>query len=150
MQSDFGKQCSPQPLMQALCDMRSFNASYFLNYPPDLAYAHWVSPKTIIPPATSLEIHAEVGGPYKLAMPGGISMIGEFIEVEPNRRLVYSWQWQGNSEITKVDVRFIDNSAGTEVKIAHSGFATEQSYKDHSFGWNSYMEGFNEYLSNVT
>lgn len=130
--------------------MKSFEASYVLNHPPDLVYAHWISPKTIISPATSLEIEAKIGGIYKLEIPGGASMNGKFIIVEPNRRLVYSWQWQGDSEITKVEIKFSSNNAGTEVKIVHSDFATEQSLKRHGNGWKNYMQGFQKYLSNFT
>ena len=136
--------------MRALGEMRSLKASCFLNRPPDIVYAHWISPETVIPPAISLEIHAVVGGIYRIDIPGGVSMIGRFIELEPGRRLVYSWQWEGNSEITNVEVKFIDHYAGTEVKITHSGFTTEQSFRDHSLGWESYLEGFNEHLANVT
>jgi uncharacterized protein YndB with AHSA1/START domain len=130
--------------------MSSIEASYILKCPPEMAYAHWISPKTIIPPATSLEIQAKVGGIYKLGMPGGVSMMGKFVLVEPNQRLVYSWQWQGDSEITKVDVMFSAHSSGAEIKIVHGDFTTVQSFERHSDGWNNYIEGLGEYLSKVT
>jgi len=117
-------------------------------------YSAWISSDTVIAPATSMDIKAEIGGHYRLFMQGpdfSASNEGFFSLVEPNRQLVYSWEWNKDGEVTQIDVRFNrdgdGNGDGTIVDIRHSGFNNSDSQKNHDMGWDSYIEGFTALLN---
>ena len=120
-----------------------------LPFPVATVYAAWVSPDTIIPPATKMDIDPKIGGHYRLIIdtPDFKSRCeGVFSVVEPDQRVVYSWQWQGDEEVTEIDVRFAAENDGTRVAISHSGFLDEQSRSNHDQGWDSFFDGFEAYL----
>ncbi len=115
--------------------------------PVEKVYAMWVSTNTVLPPTEALEINATVGGIYKLIMPGDFCMTGHFSVVEPNNRLIYSWQWQGDDEVTEVEVLFAPASAQTHVQLLHRGFNTDDSKQRHLDGWHSYLDGFERLIA---
>ena len=123
--------------------------SYSVPFPLGRTYAAWVSSDTVIPPATGMDIDPVVGGHYRLIMesPDFVSRNeGRFLVVEPERRLRYTWEWNGDGEVSEIDVRFSEVPEGTRVSIVHRGFLTAESRENHSRGWDSYVEGFIAFL----
>jgi len=113
-------------------------------------YQAWVSSDTVIPPATRMEIYPVVGGHYRLIMETpdfSTRNEGRFLLVEPNQRITYTWQWEGDAEVSTIDVQFSATDSGTRVELNHSGFVSEQSRAQHESGWDSYIEGFTRHLS---
>jgi uncharacterized protein YndB with AHSA1/START domain len=125
----------------------NINRTYLINYPVDVVFASWISPKTIIAPAFELEIVPELGGIYKLIMPDGMSMNGKFLSFKENQYLHYTWKWDGDEEETEVQVKFKAHPEGTQIDITHSGFKSESSKDSHLVGWDNYVNGFREFLS---
>lgn len=123
---------------------------YQLPFPPDRVFAAWVSSETVIPPATAMDIDPVVGGHYRLIMKTedfeGRNE-GKFLEVENGTHLRYTWEWNGDGEISEIDVRFSESETGTQVELRHSKFLKQESVDNHSSGWDSYMTGFAEFLA---
>lgn len=126
--------------------MRAFSKTYDFEFPVEVVYATWISGKTVIPPTAKLVIESRPGGACRLIMSNDAVMNGMFSEVLPNRRLNYSWQWEGGDEITAVEVVFESRPAGSAVQITHSGFLSSTSLENHSTGWDGYIDGFSGYL----
>ena len=96
----------------------------------------WTSP--------AVEIDLRPGGRYRLSMqdPSGVvrSVGGEYVEVDPPRRLVYTWAWEShgaeNDAATLVTVEFREVSPGqTAVILTHTGFADGERRNLHREGW---------------
>ncbi len=126
--------------------MPAFSKTYDFKFPVEVVYATWISEKTVIPPTAKLVIEPRPGGAYRLMMPNDAVMNGMFSEVLPNRRLNYSWQWEGSDEITEVEVVFESQLDGSAVQLTHSGFLSSTSLENHSTGWDSYIDGFSACL----
>lgn len=127
--------------------------TYDLNFPIETVYTAWVSSDTVIPPATSMDVLPEVGGHYRLIieMPDFSGKNeGKFLKVEPGKRVVYTWEWNGDGEVTTIDVSFLAVDAGTRIQLTHTGFEKEESVTNHDSGWDSYISGFIEHLSSGT
>ncbi len=123
--------------------------SKILAFPISTVYRAWVSSDTVIPPATAMDIDPKVGGHYRLIIntPDFKSRCeGVFSVVEPENRIVYSWQWEGDDNATQIEVQFTEIPAGTKVVLTHSGFSDEQSRSNHAHGWDSFFTGFESYL----
>jgi uncharacterized protein YndB with AHSA1/START domain len=97
------------------------------------------------------EVDARPGGSYRLAMRDPESgethtLVGEYREVTPPERLVYTWTWESNvdamsgSENTLVEVDFREDGDATEVVVTHSGFATPELRDMHTHGWNGCLD----------
>jgi len=124
--------------------------TYELPFSREKVYANWLSSKTIIAPATSMDILPQVGGHYRLIMstPEFVSKNeGVFLIVEPISHVRYTWEWNHDGEVTEIDVKFSSSGLGTVIIIEHSGFTKQQSVDMHEHGWDSYIEGLIHFLS---
>ena len=102
------------------------------------AGSDWTSP--------AVDVDLRPGGSYRLSMadPGAGAVYtvgGEFIEVDPPRRLVYTWAWETPGSptedlITLVTVEFqaLDEER-TTVVLTHTGFADDGQRDQHEHGW---------------
>jgi uncharacterized protein YndB with AHSA1/START domain len=94
--------------------------------------------------ATGAEVDLRVGGRYRLAMEnaetGEAHIVGgEYYEVRPPSRLVYSWAWEDADgrpgEASTVTVEFAEADGRTTVVLEHAGLTSDQSRADHTDGW---------------
>ncbi len=93
--------------------------SYELPFPARDVYAAWVSPRTVIAPATGMDIDPVVGGHTRLIMETAdyaARAEGVFLVVERGERVRYSWEWNGDGEVTESDVTFTPIADGTRVR----------------------------------
>jgi uncharacterized protein YndB with AHSA1/START domain len=104
------------------------------------------------------EVDLRPGGSYRLAMHDPESgqthtLVGEYREVQPPERLVYTWTWESNPDEMKgsagslVTVEFAEEGGSTEVSITHSGFATEEIRDLHVHGWDGVLANLERVLS---
>ena len=124
--------------------------SYDIPFSQAEVYAAWISSDTVIPPATRMDIKAEVGGHYRLIMESpDMRMMneGKFLHIEPNSRVTYTWEWNGDGEISNIDVTFKPTANGTQIQLVHDGFDKAESVTNHASGWDSYVEGFIAHLA---
>lgn len=123
--------------------------TYLLPFPKALVYAVWTSSETVIPPATRMDIDPIIGGHYRLFMDMPdvkLSNEGRFLEVIPNELLKYTWEWNGDGEVTEITVIFEAHETGTEIRIHHIGFASKESAAMHDSGWDSYVDGLIKFI----
>ena len=65
------------------------------------------------------------------------SVRGEFLEIEPPRRLVQTWSYDwGPPQVTTIRYQIDPIPSGSRVTVWHEGFgANTQSCEDHALGW---------------
>ncbi|MBK5294121.1 MAG: SRPBCC domain-containing protein [Acidobacteriia bacterium] len=91
----------------------------------------------------SSEIDLRAGGRYKFGMrkiAGGpvVYVLGSFLEVTAPEHLVYTWSWENafsGMPPTRVQVRFLEKGAGTEVILIHENFPEAIVCLAHRAGW---------------
>ncbi|MBI3127029.1 MAG: SRPBCC domain-containing protein [Candidatus Tectomicrobia bacterium] len=77
------------------------------------------------------------------------TVLGEYREVEPPARLVYTWRWghwDAAAEESLVTVEFHARGASTELTLVHERFPDEGTRDQHSQGWASTLGCLAEYL----
>jgi len=123
--------------------------TYQLAFPVGQVYSAWVSSDTVISPATAMDIDPVVGGHYRLIMEtpdfAGRNE-GKFLVVEDGKHILYTWEWNGDGEVSEIDVEFLPTESGTRIELIHSKFQKQESVDQHSSGWDSYIEGFAAFL----
>jgi uncharacterized protein YndB with AHSA1/START domain len=107
--------------------------------------AAWWGPKGFTAP--SIDFEPRVGGRYRIAMqpPEGdlFSLHGEFHEVDPPSRLVYTFVWEPpapDDRETLVTLVLEDRGERTAVSLQHGEFATEERLELHQGGWTDSFE----------
>ncbi len=101
----------------------------------------WACPQGAILESAASDLR--VGGRHRLVMKvegGSHTAYGEYREVAPPHRLVYTWDWEEEDQRmgeTLVTVEFVPVAEGTEVRLTHSGFPDRHSTEGHGQGWQS-------------
>ncbi len=102
---------------------------------------------------TKMESDLRVNGKWKSvgvsAKGESFEVGGEYLEIDPPRRLVYTWAYSwGDSPETTVCWELIPVDEGTLIKLRQSGFAgNAAAANDHAQGWLrvfSWMQAFIE------
>jgi uncharacterized protein YndB with AHSA1/START domain len=115
---------------------------------PEVLRRWWAAGATWDTPLAETDVRE--GGGYRLSMrtdEGEVhTVFGEYREVRPPERLVYTWAWEEGPEpamagggSTLVVVDFLEDGDGTLVRLTHSGFATEQIRDMHTHGWQAVL-----------
>lgn len=124
--------------------------TYHLPFPVERVYEAWISSRTVIAPATAMDINPVVGGHYRLIMDSpdfAATNEGVFLEIRPGSRLKYTWEWNGDGDVTEIAVDMRDKGEGCDITITHGGFRDQASMEQHADGWDSYIEGFTAFLA---
>jgi uncharacterized protein YndB with AHSA1/START domain len=93
----------------------------------------------------SATLEAEPGGLYRVEVIPGHTARGEFVELDPPRRLVYSWGWEeGESSLppgsSTVEIELVPEDGGTTVRLVHSDLPNAESADSHGHGWQHYLD----------
>ncbi len=86
------------------------------------------------------------GGRYTVEVIPGQTASGEFIEIDPPRRLIYAWGWEprsGNSVAsgsTTVEFELISSGEGTVLRFSHRDLPGAEAAASHAHGWDHYLE----------
>ncbi len=115
----------------------------------EMLFQAWISPEMTIAPITQIDCDPVVGGVFKLVAESpeatGV-MEGEFLEIIWNRKLRYTWAWEGAAENCIVEVRFKMEEGQSLVELEHSGFLSDDSEDRHDEGWDLYFQGLESKL----
>ncbi len=84
------------------------------------------------------------GGTYCCNITGRDIARGEFVAVEPPRRVVYTFGWEGEGELvppgsSTVEITLTADGDGTILRLRHSGLPAE-AQASHGEGWSHYLD----------
>lgn len=98
-------------------------------------YAQWMGNAATLEPVP--------GGTYRVHMRDGVQVAGEFVEVDPPRRLVFTWGWTHDHAVapgsTRVVVTLHEEDGGTRVVLRHHGLPDDAQRDHHRKGWELYL-----------
>jgi uncharacterized protein (TIGR03086 family) len=122
----------------------SFTKTAVLPVPPDEAFALVTEPERLRRWQTvSAYVDLRAGGGYRWTITPGHVAAGTYREVEPGRRLVFGWGWEGSDDLgpdaSTVTVTLEPAEGGTLVTLVHEGLDAEQAAA-HAEGWSHYFE----------
>ena len=84
------------------------------------------------------------GGCYRILMRDGVETAGEFVEVDPPHRLVFTWGWTHDHAVppgsTRVVVTLRAERGGTRVVLRHYGLPDDDQREHHRKGWLLYLD----------
>lgn len=83
------------------------------------------------------------GGAFDVGFADGGRVFGEYVEVVPNRRVVFTWGWDGPDAVVKpggstVEIDLEPRGTGTRLRLVHRGLpASERA--SHTEGWDFFL-----------
>ena len=124
--------------------------------------SHWGGPRGFT--ATQVQQDARPGGRWRLCLHQtgdwkgrtfpDLWQGGEFKEIVPPERLVYTFAWESESGLptreTEITIRFTEVEANRTKMEFHQAFFDSVEQRDgHNEGWNSSFDKLNEYLQQM-
>ena len=84
------------------------------------------------------------GGAYRVRMGNGAEAAGEFVEVDPPHRLVFTWGWAHDQAVppgaTRAVVTLRAENGGTLVVLRHYDLPDHGQGDHHRKGWELYFD----------
>jgi uncharacterized protein YndB with AHSA1/START domain len=101
------------------------------------------------------DVDVRVGGRLRLVMrsPEGEEFggSGEYLEIDPPERLVFSWTWdghEGHEGAQLVEVQFTERGDGTTtVVVTNRGLRDDESKRSHKDGWEASFDNLDQVLA---
>jgi uncharacterized protein YndB with AHSA1/START domain len=111
---------------------------------PSTIYALLLDPSEQTWLGTDVELDARPGGIYKVNVGGEHPSLGEFVEVIPNEKLVFTFGWSEPGHpipagSTQVAITLIPDGDETLVRLVHSGLP-DDAVTDHEQGWQHFLD----------
>ena len=88
------------------------------------------------------EIDLRPGGVFRVNVTGDGFASGRFVEVVPNRKLIFTWGWEDPGSplppgSSTVEIELIEAPNGTLLRLTHKDLP-ESEREIHRFGWENY------------
>ena len=112
------------------------------------------SPETIFPfftdpqkmtkwKGTSADLDPTAGGGYRVDVRPGAIAVGKYVEIDPPRRIVFTWGWEGDPNVppgsSRVEITLTPEGDGTLVTLTHSGLPGTEAGAAHADGWEHFL-----------
>ena len=82
------------------------------------------------------------GGVYRVDINGRDIAVGQFVELDPPSRLVFTWGWEGSADLppgaTTIEVQLAPDDTGTRLHFTHRGLPPSRT-SSHAEGWRHYL-----------
>jgi uncharacterized protein YndB with AHSA1/START domain len=92
---------------------------------------------------TTAELDPRPGGAYRVLVQGRHPGVGEFVEVVPDRKVVFTFGWDEPdhpipARSTEVEITLTPEGDKTMVRFVHRGLP-DDAVSDHTQGWDHYL-----------
>jgi uncharacterized protein YndB with AHSA1/START domain len=112
--------------------------------PGDVVWACWTDPVRVVRwMGRTASIDLVPGGAIRIEDGNGAVMVGEILEVDQPRRLVFTWGWEDPAETirpggSRVEVELDELPEGTRVRVRHHGLPPAEA-TGHAEGWDYFL-----------
>jgi len=111
--------------------------------PPEIVFAYLTDSRRFVTwMGVGAELDARPGGRYRIDVDGEHIASGQYEVVDPPRRLVMSWGWEGHPTVppgsTTVEITLTPENDATVLRLRHFGLPDESERRQHSDGWQRY------------
>jgi len=122
----------------------SFDKTIHLPVGADEAFALITDPERLRRWQTvAARVDLRIGGEYRWTVTPGHHAAGTFQEIEPGKRVVFTWGWESGMDLapgaSTVTITLEPDAEGTSLRLVHDGLTPEQATA-HAEGWNHYMD----------
>ena len=109
---------------------------------PEVIFSYFTDPEKMVQwKGTEAMLDPRPGGTYRVNVTGREIARGEYLEITPYTRIVFTWGWEEGPITpgsTTVEVRLIPDGSATIVQLRHAGLSGE-ALESHAVGWEHFL-----------
>jgi uncharacterized protein YndB with AHSA1/START domain len=112
---------------------------------PETVFPFFIDPDKMIQwKGREAELDPRPGGVYRVDVTGEHVARGEYVELDPPHRVVFTWGWEGADAVvppgsSTVEITLTAQDGGTLVRLEHRDLP-EGERAPHGHGWDHYLE----------
>ena len=110
---------------------------------PETVFDFFIDPaKMVLWKGTQAALDPRPGGTYRVNVTGREIARGEYLEITPYSRVVFTWGWEEGPITpgsTTVEVTLTPDGDGTILRLRHSGLTEEAIAQRHAVGWEHFL-----------
>lgn len=137
-------------------EVLTFSVTRTIKAPVELVYKGWTEPEQMsmwigCTKTSTVKVTQDlrIGGEYRFDVSCNdgeqVVMSGVFQKIEPNKKLVYTWNNTSKefpARDTLVTVEFAAKGDTTELKLTHANLNDENCLYGHTMGWTASLDRF--------
>src|SRR5262245_14047178 len=113
---------------------------------PETVWKYWTDPELLSEWWLGVaELDPRPGGVFGVEMSEGPTMLGEYVELDPFNRLVFSFGWEQRGDVlpippgsTRVEVTLQEDAGDTIMVLRHTGLPSSMTGL-HGEGWERHL-----------
>lgn len=115
-----------------------------IDAPPEVVFPYFTDPSRMVSwMGVAALLDPRPGGALRIEANGRDVVVGEYVEIQPPRRVVFTWGFDGAAPMvaagsTRVEVTLEPDGDGTLVVLRHHGLAAP-ARDPHDEGWFHYL-----------
>jgi uncharacterized protein YndB with AHSA1/START domain len=117
---------------------------------PETVFEFFTDPEKMVRwKGREAELDARPGGIYRVVINDRATARGEYVEVDPPRRIVFTWGWEGDESpvapgSSTVEIELLPDAGGTIVRLLHRDLPDERQREQHAHGWGHFLARLSE------
>jgi uncharacterized protein YndB with AHSA1/START domain len=129
--------------MDATAETTSVERTLSIAASPETVWGFLVDPdKATRWMGTACTFDAQPGGLYRCEVIPGHTARGEFVELDPPHRLVFTWGWEDEEAVppgsSTVEIELTADDTGTNLHFVHN-LSSAEAARSHAVGWDHYL-----------
>jgi len=130
--------------MDATTETTSIERTISIAASPETVWEFFVDPDKLIRwKGMKADLDPRTGGVYRCEVIPGHTARGEYVELDPPRRLVFTWGWENESGVppgtSTIEVELTPEGEGTSLHFVHRDLPSVESAESHAHGWDHYL-----------
>lgn len=115
-----------------------------IDAPPEVIFKFFVDPEQMVRwMGVEADLDPRPSGVFRVNVTGQEVVLGEYVEVSPNERVVFTWGWEGEGNAVRpgastVEITLVPDGAATTVRLRHLGLPGGPEDR-HAEGWEHYL-----------
>jgi uncharacterized protein YndB with AHSA1/START domain len=128
----------------ATTDTTVYERTLTIDASPDTVWEFLVDPEKLMRwKGISADLDPRPGGVYRCEVIPGHTARGEFVELDPPHRLLFSWGWDGNEGVppgaSTIEIELATEGEGTSLRFVHKDLPSAEAVASHAHGWDHYL-----------
>jgi uncharacterized protein YndB with AHSA1/START domain len=133
--------------MQSTADVVAIEREIVIAASPETVWEFFVDEAKVTRwMGTSASLDPRPGGLYQVEVLSGNTARGEFVELDPPHRLVFTWGWESGKAArvapgsSTIEVELTPSEEGTRLRLTHRDLPGHEAAEAHGHGWDHYLE----------
>jgi uncharacterized protein YndB with AHSA1/START domain len=128
----------------ATTDTTVYERTLTIDASPETVWEFLVDPDKLMRwKGINADLDPRPGGVYRCEVIPGHTARGEFVELDPPHRLVFSWGWDGQEGVppgsSMIEIELATDGEGTSLRFVHKDLPNAEAVASHAHGWDHYL-----------